>query len=254
MERFGLIGHPIAHSGSPALFREYYGDAFPYDLIEGDVFEESWQRFLEGYRAINITAPFKEVAFRKVCADGMVDPSVLPIGAINIAVKGADGVIRGYNSDYLGVRAILEEKGFGKGSRVLIVGWGGAGKAAAAAARTLGCSVTVCNRTLPKQSAASSRHDRLQPAIRPLDDIPALAQETDLLIYTLPVAIPQLAGLTFPAILEANYHTPCLGPSAVISSGKSPFSGYIPGVEWLRAQARTGYPLMTGLPLQNVNN
>ena len=267
MEKFGLIGHPIAHSESPAVFAAAYGGRWPYDLIEGEDFELSWKRFLDEYRAINITAPFKELAFRKLLECGVVDESVRSIGAINIAVKEADGLVHGYNSDYLGVRLLLEERGFGEGKTVLVVGFGGAGKAAAAAARSLGCDVVICNR---------SRHT---PDIRPLEELPLLAPVADLLIYTLSLPVPQLADLcpgpgslpahkrsgTFPAetaaplgctacacdqtdcadagpaILEANYHTPCLANHP----------HYISGRLWHRAQAITGYPLMTGLPVQH---
>ncbi len=231
MEKFGLIGHPIAHSESPEVFAKAYGGRWPYDLIEGEDFEQSWKRFLDGYRAINITTPFKEPAFRKLLESGVVEDSVRTIGAINIAVKEADGLIHGYNSDYLGVRFLLQERGFGVGKTVIVVGFGGAGKAAAAAARSLGCDVIVCNR---------SRHT---PDIRPLEELPLLVPVADLLIYTLSIPIPQLADIptgidSGPAILEANYRTPCLADRP----------NYISGKLWLRAQAITGYPLMTGTP------
>ncbi len=230
MRRFGLIGHPIAHSGSPALFAEWCGGRWPYDLIEGADFEASWQRFLDGYDAINITAPFKEEAFKRVMENGTVDESISDIGAINIAVKTPDG-IKGYNSDFLGVRKLLRDNGFGSGSTVLAVGFGGAGKAAAAAARAEGCDVVICNRS------------RKAPDIRPLEEIPLLAGVADLIIYTLPFPIPEIAGLSSsgnsagPVILEANYKEPCLAASGL---------PYIPGTAWLRAQAETGFPLMTG--------
>lgn len=240
MEKFGLIGHPIAHSESPEVFAKAYDGRWPYDLIEGEDFELSWKRFLDGYRAINITAPFKELAFRKLLESGAVDESVRSIGAINIAVKEADGLVHGYNSDFLGVRLLLQERGFGEGKTVLVVGFGGAGKAAAAAARSLGCDVVVCNR---------SRHT---PDIRPLEELPLLVPVADLLIYTLSIPIPQLAEISpaaevspaanaSPAILEANYRTPCLADHP----------GYISGRLWHRAQAITGYPLMTGQPVQH---
>ena len=63
MDRFGLIGHPIAHSLSPALFRAAYGGKYAYDLIETPDFEAAWARFLADYKAINVSAPFKGNAF-----------------------------------------------------------------------------------------------------------------------------------------------------------------------------------------------
>lgn len=232
MKKFGLIGDPISHSASPALFASAYGGRWPYELIEGADFEASWQRFLDEYQAINITAPFKEDAFRKVAECGVLGNDIRVIGAINIAVKEADGKIHGYNSDYLGVMKVLRDHGFGTGSTVVIAGFGGAGKAAAAAAKALGCDVVVCNRT------------RYTPDIRPLEELSVLAGVADILIYSLAVPIPELDAISAPeagprAILEANYREPCL-------AGRP---GYIPGTEWHLAQAETGYPLMTGEPV-----
>ena len=34
MKKFGLIGHPISHSLSPALFKAAYGGKYAYELIE----------------------------------------------------------------------------------------------------------------------------------------------------------------------------------------------------------------------------
>ena len=223
MQRFGLIGHPLAGSGSPALFERAYGGRFPYDLIEGEDFEASWARFLEGYQAINITAPFKELAFEKVIP---ADDTVRRIGAVNIAVKTGKGII-GYNSDCLGVRKLLEDNGFGKDAVAVVAGFGGAGKAAYAAAASLGMDAVVCNRTRKPLGDGSFT--------RPIDELPILAAVADVLIYTLPVATE---GVSCPAVLEANYRTPGMQSAASTL--------YIPGTDWLLEQARTGYELMTG--------
>lgn len=228
MIKFGLIGDPISHSASPALFAKAYGGKWQYDLIEGADFEASWKRFLDEYQAINITTPFKEPAFRKVAECGVLGEGVEDLAAINIAVKEADGKIHGYNSDYLGVLKVLRDRGFGPGQTAVVAGFGGAGRAAAAAARVAGMDVVVCNRT---------RHT---PEIRPLEELPVLAGIADILIYTLAFPIPGLDTISCPgAILEANYRQPCL-------AGRP---GYIPGTEWHRAQGETGYPLMTGIPI-----
>ena len=98
--KFGLIGHPIAHSLSPALFGAGYDGRFPYDLIQGEDFETSYQRFSEEYDGINVTAPFKELAYAK--ADLPSEECRL-IKATNLLIKTSEGV-RAYNSDFLGVR------------------------------------------------------------------------------------------------------------------------------------------------------
>lgn len=227
MDKFGLIGHPIAHSLSPRLFTAAYDGRYEYDLIETPVFEEAWERFMKSYKAINITAPFKLDAYRK--AD-IVSDEVRSIGAANILVKTENG-IAAHNSDYLGVRFILKkamESLDGDDAPVaLIVGYGGAGMAAAQAAKDLGMDVTICNRSTDKA-----------PGLRPLEEIPILAEVADILIYNLPVAIPEMQGVKVPVILEANYKDPCLGPEYCTK--------YIPGTEWHLMQAVEGYELMCG--------
>lgn len=105
MKRFGLIGHPIAHSLSPSLFRAGYDGKYLYDLIQTPDFEEAYQRFLDGYDGINVTAPFKELAYAK--ADILSEECRI-IKATNMLVKTPDG-IKAYNSDFLGVRMWLQE-------------------------------------------------------------------------------------------------------------------------------------------------
>ena len=57
--KFGLIGHPIEHSLSPALFKAGYNGLYPYDLIETPDFDEAYSVFLKDYDGINVTAPFR---------------------------------------------------------------------------------------------------------------------------------------------------------------------------------------------------
>ena len=251
--RFGLIGHPLTGSGSPALFAKAYGGKWEYDLIDEPEFEAAWGRFLADYEAVNVTAPFKTAAFDRVAACGRLSEDAVAAGAVNIVVK--EDVLAGYNSDYLGLKALLSAEDFGAGDVAVVAGFGGAGRAAAAAARALGMDVVVCNRTVA--APGGSFPGSVPPAqIRPLAELPVLAGVADIVIYTLPVAVPEVKGLlavasagpsagsgTVPVVLEANYHSPCL----------ENYGGrYISGRRWLLEQARAGYEIMTGekcLPL-----
>ena len=267
--KFGLIGHPIAHSLSPALFKAGYDGRYPYELIETADFEEAYERFLEGYDGINVTAPFKELAFAK--AD-ILSPGCKTIGATNLLIKTPEG-IKAYNSDYLGVRMWLAEvaeglkrtpptpmewapppaaRGVARFSnppqppqkfKALIVGLGGAGKAAAAAAESLGMEVIRMNRTIKDDTT------------RPLDDFRECFREADIIIYNIPAAIPALNELTdndfAPGkpkfIMEANYKNPSFD-EALINRMKeaNPLAEYTGGKTWLLYQAVTGYELFTG--------
>ena len=206
MDRFGLIGYPISHSRSPRLFTAAYGGRFPYDLIETPDFGQAWERFLSGYKAINVTAPFKGDAFAR--ADWK-SPECLRVGATNLVVRTPEG-LRAYNSDYLGVRALLEPLGRGTAA---VVGYGGAGRAALAAAEDLGFETHLY------------RHAEIAGGVR-----------ADVVIYTLPRFVEGADRIDCAHLLEANYRDPCL----------TGHPGYISGAAWLLQQAITGYALMTG--------
>ena len=246
MRKFGLIGHPREHSLSPALFKAGYGGRYTYDLIETPDFEEAYQRFLDGYDGINVTAPFKELAIRK--AD-ILSEECKAIGATNLLVKTSEG-IKAYNSDYLGVRLWIEKISRlaslarnDKMPTILIVGLGGAGKASAEAARSLGCEVTVINRT------------QYSEEVRPLSSFKEEFIKADIIIYNLPVRINEIDELTpddlsdcgKKIILEANYRNPSFDIALIENWRKiNPGIEFIDGRAWLLAQAITGYELFTG--------
>lgn len=224
MDKFGLIGYPISHSLSPALFTAAYSGKYKFELIETPSFEEAWDRFDKEYKAVNVTAPFKVLAAQR--AD-ILAPEVATIGAANILVHTPQGIVA-HNSDYLGVFGVLRRAvAVPENTKALIVGFGGAGMAAAQAAKDLGMDVTICNRSTDKA-----------PGIRPLGDIAAIAKDADVLVYNIPQAIPEIEGICVPMILEANYKNPCLKDSAC--------SAYLPGTAWHLEQAVKGYEIMSG--------
>ena len=127
--------------------------------------------------------------------------------------------------------------------KVLIAGLGGAGKAAAAAAESLGMEVIRMNRTV--------RDDRT----RPLSDFRECFREADIIIYNIPTAIQEMNELTdsdfTPGkpkfIMEANYKNPSFDEAFVKRMKKAnPLAEYTGGRTWLLYQAVTGYEIFTG--------
>ena len=265
--KFGLIGHPIEHSLSPALFKAGYDGLYPYELIETSDFEKAYSIFLKEYDGINVTAPFKELAIKK--AD-ILSEECQKIGATNLLIKTAGGVMA-HNSDYLGVRIWIEEisrlaslarndreatrndkettqndrEGCDKEEKttILIVGMGGAGKAAAEAARSLGCEVTLMNRT------------QYSNEIRPLSEFKKAFRVADIVIYNLPVRLPELDMICKEDfiegkpknILEANYRNPSFDNDLIHKFEQMhPQIQYTGGKTWLLLQALTGYEIFTG--------
>lgn len=216
MIRFGLIGFPVSHSLSPELFASAYGDKYPYDLIETDDFEQAWQRFLADYQAVNVTMPFKSEAARRADVKA---PEVLRTGAANILVKTPRG-IEAHNSDYLGVREILSGIAAGReGLTVAVIGSGGAGRAAVAAAEDLGMRVSLYH------------HGEIAEGVC-----------ADIVVYALPCEVPGARKIRCRWLLEANYLKPALADARLFSAEGAP-SEYIGGDIWLKAQAKNGFPI-----------
>lgn len=292
MKKYSLIGDPVKGSLSPALFKAAYGGKYPYDLVEGGDFEVSWQRFLDEYSAINVTAPFKELAYGRLLELAKAQPGKVTLsgpagrmGATNLVVKDKDG-LAAYNSDFTGiVVSVVEaffpgiteefireygesfyikvhqffrmnlEKLFKEEPVALVVGCGGAGKAAAVAAAELGFATAVMNRTHAKAVAFASQHPEYAFVADPFSDFKDAVKECNLLIYTLPVAVPQLQELSADdfvsdsgirkVVLEANYRNPSFDEAALFKLASAD-AVYVPGKRWLLMQAITGYPMMTG--------
>ena len=126
---------------------------------------------------------------------------------------------------------------------VLIVGMGGAGKAAAEAARSLGCKVILMNRT------------QYSDEIRPLGEFKEAFKVADIVIYNLPVRLPELDRIGKEDfiegkpknILEANYRNPSFDKDLIQKlEGMRPQIRYTGGETWLLLQALTGYEIFTG--------
>ena len=260
--KFGLIGHPIAGSMSPALFRAAYGGRWEYDLIEGISFEDSWQRFIDSYDGINVTAPFKEDAFRCV---GELSPEARFIKAVNLVTKrlDADGnvITKGYNTDYYGIklslRETLREDFMLSGKNAMVAGCGGAGRAAAFAVADLGCRVTLVNRTYRKACglAAELKESGFEAEAVPMEAFAEELRASDIIVYTIPTAIPCLGNLkvedfgTDPdgkIILEANYKSPAFTSGKVADELAKSSATYISGLRWIYFQAVAGYSFFTG--------
>lgn len=141
--RLGLIGDNIEKSQAPDLHRlagQSLGQDVTYDRLVPWQLEQSFDQIFDscvatGFRGINVTYPYKELAVPRVQID---DPQVRAIGAINTVVFDAGGP-RGYNTDYSGFieayKRAMTDKDTGP---VTLIGSGGVGRAIAFGLATLG--------------------------------------------------------------------------------------------------------------------
>ena len=181
---FAVYGDPIAHSKSPAMHNAAFdelGMECSYHAFR--VTTENLKDALLGARAmgfggVNLTVPLKQEALKIVDAD----PLAAAIGAVN-TVDFRDG-IKGYNTDGIGAKRCIEEAGVKiAGSRVLIVGAGGASRAIAFQFAKDGASITIANRTEEKAVSLAAEVSAVGEAKGcGLDNLKELIAESDILI------------------------------------------------------------------------
>jgi shikimate dehydrogenase len=133
IDRYAVMGNPIAHSKSPLihrLFAEQTGQRLRYDaiLVEPDRFRDAVATFaVKGGKGLNITVPFKQEA----CAlANQLTARAERAGAVNTLVIHADGALLGDNTDGVGLlRDLTVNLGIAVTSKtVLILGAGGAAR------------------------------------------------------------------------------------------------------------------------------
>jgi 3-dehydroquinate dehydratase/shikimate dehydrogenase len=145
---YGVIGSPIAHSLSPLIhnlaFAHHGLDAVyaPFRVEDAPAFWDACGRWLSG---LSITIPHKHVLQGRM---EELEPLCDLVGAMNTVYR-REGRLTGANTDADAIRRCGERAvdGLLTGKRVLVLGAGGAGRAAAYALKAAGANVAVANRT-----------------------------------------------------------------------------------------------------------
>ena len=135
MKKYGCIGNKLTHSFSKEI-HEKLAD-YEYNLME--LTEEEIPLFFEkkDFSAINVTLPYKQTVIPYL---DYVSDIAKRIGAVN-AVVNKGGRLYGYNTDYYGMKALIDKVGLDlKGKKVLVLGTGGTSKTARVLASDLGAS------------------------------------------------------------------------------------------------------------------
>ncbi|CAM8620040.1 AroE Shikimate 5-dehydrogenase [Paracoccaceae bacterium] len=156
----GVIGHPIAHSRSPALHGFWLhrygvkGHYIPMDVAPADL--ETTLRHLPkiGFVGLNVTLPHKEAILK--IADVISDRAAL-IGAANTLIFRKDGKIHADNTDGAGFVANLRQNAphwVPAAGPAAVFGAGGAARAVVAALIEVGVpEIRISNRSRPRAEA-----------------------------------------------------------------------------------------------------
>ncbi|MDR2652160.1 MAG: saccharopine dehydrogenase NADP-binding domain-containing protein [Prevotellaceae bacterium] len=240
MKRFALVGKPISHSKSPALFKAAYGDCdFEYSLIETtDVkYVENLLRNKVLY-GVNVTIPIKIEALAIV---DEIDETAEMTGATNAIVLCDNDKLKAYNTDYLGVlQTLIDFNVDVNGEECLIIGAGGAGRAVAFALHKLGANITIANRTSDKANRIA---EKINCNIISMDEINDNIQNKKLIVNALPadVCIIDEQYLNYRQIVfDASPHQ-----SALLKAAQSKGCKCIDGRFWLLYQGVAAYKIFT---------
>jgi shikimate dehydrogenase len=263
----GLIGYPLAHSISPAFQQaalDYVGIDARYELWETE--REALAERVAGMRrpdrlGANVTVPHKELVIPLL---DEIDPLAARIGAVNTIVNRG-GRLCGYNTDMTGfARALRQDGGFDpSGAHVVLLGAGGAGRAATMAlVQGKAASVTIADLVPERaqrlvQDLGGQGETLLRAVLATKDNLAsAVMKNCQLLVNCTPIGmrhskeehdLPMLPELIPPGILVVDIiYNPL--ETRFLAEAKKRGARTLGGLPMLVYQGAASFELWTVLP------
>jgi 3-dehydroquinate dehydratase/shikimate dehydrogenase len=148
---YGVVGDPIEHSLSPVIMNT----ALRRENVNGvylPLHAKTLKDLLHCVREIplhglSVTMPYKQAILPHL---DNTDAHTAKIGACNTVVRGQEGKLYGFNTDIAGVTRPLEQRLSIENAKVLVIGAGGAARAAVFGLKERGAEVWILNRTSVK--------------------------------------------------------------------------------------------------------
>ena len=245
---YGLVGGDVVRSLSPAIHNRGFSE-IGIDAVFVPLQSESLAAFFQafphlGLSGLSVTRPYKVEMVGRMQA---VDATVAQCGSVNTVVVHDNGQLHGSSSDGLGVVTPLRKRGDIRGKAVLILGAGGAARAAAVALEERGARVRILGRNRERAVQVGAEVGCAAGDLGVL-----LNSEWDILINATPVGGTALAEQTLvpkallkkgATVLDMNYdplETRLLRDAA--EAGCTVISGF----EMLLAQAAAQFEVWTG--------
>ncbi len=239
---FAVTGKPVAHSLSPDIFRLLFS-AFGLDAVYTRLAADSAREALETARAIglqglNVTSPFKEEMMS--VSDGQ-DEHAAKIGAVNcLKLDGQKST--GYNTDFIGLIGTLYSYRISPAGRAaLVLGTGGAARAAAYGLSAAGAAKVILAGRSPGRLKAAAQ--ALGCDWAPIDDAGRIMNDVDIIVSCLPFPASRILGgrrRDGCPVVDAHYAS---GPGAPSAEGPPPPAAH----RWLFHQAVPSFEILTGL-------
>lgn len=245
---YGVAGDPVAHSLSPvimntALRRENVNGV--YLALHAKTLPDLIHCVRDiPIHGLSITMPYKEAILKYLDNS---DSHTTKIGACNTLVRAQDGKLYGFNTDTSGVVRPLEQRIALEGARILVLGAGGAARAAVFGLKERGCDVFILNRSLrPAQKLARAARARVIKRA----DLKKLS--FDVLINATPVGMgrSQESPLTEKEINGGYVFDMIYDPpeTPFLRLAREKGAVVIPGIEMFVHQAARQFEIWTGKP------
>ena len=246
---YGVVGDPIAHSLSPAVMNA----AFRRENVNGvylALHAKTLKDLLTCVReipihGISVTMPYKEAILPYLDNS---DAHTTKIGACNTVVRAQDGKLYGFNTDAAGIVRPLERRlSTLESARILVIGAGGAARAAVFGLKERGCEVYILNRSLaPAKKLAHQARARLVK--RP--DLKKLA--FDVILNATPVGMGnskesplQEKEINARYVFDMVYDP---AETRLLKFARERGAQIIPGIEMFVHQAARQFEIWTGKP------
>ena len=187
-ELYAVFGNPVGHSLGPIMHAAafwaagYNGTYFAVEVRSADQITSGVRAL--GIRGGSVTIPH---TISVIPLMDELDETARKVGAVN-TILNQDGKLKGFNTDCHGVARALSDNMDLTGKKVVLVGAGGAARAAAVGIQDAGGQVAICNRT---GKSGSRMADELNCSFYPLDKLSQLT--ADILIHATPVGMTPAA-------------------------------------------------------------
>ena len=246
---YGVVGAPIAHSLSPAIMNAAFRRENVNAVYLG-LHAKTLKDLLTCVReipihGISVTMPYKEAILPHL---DNTDAHTTKIGACNTVVRAQDGKLYGFNTDAAGIVRPLERRlNTLEGARILVIGAGGAARAAVFGLKERGSEVYILNRSAaPAKKLAHQARARIVK--RP--DLKKLA--FDVIINATPVGMGNLREsplqeqeINARYVFDMIYDPP---ETRFLKLAKERGAQAIPGIEMFVHQAARQFEIWTGKP------
>ncbi|HTC74549.1 MAG TPA: shikimate dehydrogenase [Edaphobacter sp.] len=230
---YGVAGNPIRSSLSPIMmntaFRRETVNAV-YLALQANKLSDLLKLVDEiPIQGLSVTMPLKQEIMTHL---EKTDPLSAKIGACNTVLRAQDGKLYGFNTDVAGITGPLEKRMSLRGAKVLVLGAGGAARAAVFGLRDKGAEVFILNRT-----AETGQKLARQSGSKTIKKDAVAKTVFDVIINATPIG---MAGIKAPQLLEAKDLNTKLVFDLVYNPPETPL---------LRMARQKGIPIVTGIEM-----